>query len=136
MFQRFSQAISPYANLPLRLGTGLAMVLHGWAIVGNVPSFAREIRDLDLPYHEPLAWAAIAVQILGGTLLIIGFHTRKAALSIAVVMGVATFVERWPDGYFATTGGFEYSLLLMLAALTLAMSGAGKASLDSLKGNP
>jgi putative oxidoreductase len=88
----------------------------------------------------PFVFAVIAImaEFLGAVGLVFGFLTRIAAIGIACVMAVAIFLVHAPNGLFMNwTGaqpgeGFEYHLLAIAIALTLAVRGAGAWSLDHL----
>jgi putative oxidoreductase len=49
-----------------------------------------------------------------------------------VDMIVATLLVHLPNGIFVADGGFELTLILAAAAITLALSGAGRFSLGAL----
>ena len=68
-------------------------------------------------------------EFLGGLLLLAGFLTRLAGLSLAGTMAVAILTAH-PSAFFASNDGMEYPLTLLLASLTLAIGGAGKFSVD------
>jgi putative oxidoreductase len=50
-------------------------------------------------------------------------------------MLVATVTVHIKKGFFAQNGGYEYTLVLGVAALTVAFTGPGSLSLDALVGN-
>ena len=131
---RIFTALSHYAHLPLRLGVGLAMVLHGWPKVTDAGAFVARVEKMGIPYGEVLGYFAVGAEFLGGILIILGLWTRGAALTVATVMGVAIFYVHWDAGYFASDGGFEYPMLILLGALALFMGGPGKASVDAFRG--
>ncbi len=67
-------------------------------------------------------------------MLALGLATPVAAavaLSVMVVAGVSAHA---PKGFFAHNGGYEYTLLLGVAALSVAFTGPGALSLDALLG--
>ena len=134
MLQRARTAVTPYAQLPLRLGIGLAMLVHGWAHVAHPEVLSRALTRADLPAGDMLAWVLAGIELIGGLLVLLGFQTRLAALVVALRCGLGAFVVSWGKGFFADDGGFEYPLLLMLGALCLWLGGAGRASVDSIRG--
>ena len=71
----------------------------------------------------------------GGILLAVGFLTPMAAALLCSVMLVAAISVHTRKGFFITSGGFEYTLVLGVAALTLAFTGPGPLSLDALLEN-
>ena len=70
----------------------------------------------------------------GGALLTLGLLTPLAATMVIAVMLVAIVSVHLSKGFFASNGGYEYPLLLAVAALTLAITGPGQISLDALLG--
>ncbi len=49
-------------------------------------------------------------------------------------MGVAIAKVHGPKGFFVQDGGYEYNLVLIVAAVALALTGPGALSLDHLLG--
>ncbi len=78
------------------------------------------------------AVALILVELLGGAALILGLFTRLAAVPLAFSMLVATVLVHLPNGFFSSSGGIEYTLLLTVACVALAMTGPGEAALDRI----
>jgi len=70
----------------------------------------------------------------GGILLALGFLTPLAAAAIAGVMLVAIALVHWSKGFFNTSGGYEFNLLIVASSIALAMTGPGTISLDNLAG--
>jgi putative oxidoreductase len=54
--------------------------------------------------------------------------------SVLGTMTVAIAKVHGPKGFFLQNGGYEYNLVLIIAALTLALVGPGAFSLDHLLG--
>lgn len=124
-----------WASLFARLALGIVMVVHGAGkLFGIGPSampmadVAGMIADLGFPAASLFAWVVALVEFGGGILVLLGLFTRYAALAIAVDMLVATTLVHFPNGFPHTDGGYEYTLVLFLLALSLLMSGAGKLS--------
>ena len=68
----------------------------------------------------------------GGLLMALGLLTPFAAAVVFGVMLVAAFSVHIRKGFFITSGGYEYTLVLGVAALTLAFTGPGSLSVDAL----
>ena len=62
--------------------------------------------------------------------VILGVLTRIVAALLALNMLGALFLVHAPAGVFADKGGYELVLLLAAAALALALTGAGRVSVD------
>lgn len=124
------------AFLPIRVGVGIVMFAHGsqklfgwfggYGLEGTGRFFAE---NLGLKPGVLMAAMAGGTEFLGGLLLIAGLLTRGAAVAIAFTMAVAIITAKL-GAFFASNGGMEYPLVLLLASLTLAIGGAGKFSVD------
>ena len=75
-----------------------------------------------------------SVEAGGGLLLAAGLLTPLAAALVCSVMIVAALTAHVKQGFFLTSGGFEYTLVLGVAGLSLAFTGPGALSLDALLG--
>jgi len=125
-----------YAYLPIRLGVGVTMAAHGaqklfgwfggYGLQGTGQFFAE---NLGLKPGVLMAAMAGGTELIGGLLLIAGLLTRVAGISLAGTMAVA-IITAHSSAFFASNGGMEYPLTLLLASLTLAIGGGGKLSVD------
>jgi putative oxidoreductase len=70
----------------------------------------------------------------GGVLLAVGLLTPVGAALGVSVMLVAAVTAHAKNGFFNSSGGFEYNLVLGVGALSLAFIGPGAASIDALLG--
>ena len=66
----------------------------------------------------------------GGLLLAFGLLTPLGAAAVAGVMIVAIATVHVPNGFFNSSGGYEFNLTLAVTALALAFTGPGRYSLD------
>jgi putative oxidoreductase len=102
----------------------------GYGIDGTMAFFA----SVGMP--SLLGTLVIASDFLGSLALIAGLLTRfSAAAAFAIMLG-ATLLVHLPNGFFMNWGGaphgegYEFHLLAMAMAASLAWSGGGRASLD------
>ena len=125
-----------YAMLPIRLGLGVVMAAHGsqklfgWFDgpgLQNTGQFFAE--KLGLEPGMVMAAMAGGAEFFGGLLLIVGFMTRLAGLSLVGTMAVAIYTVH-PNAFFAQNHGMEYPLMLLLASLALVIGGGGALSVD------
>lgn len=119
----------------LRIVLGLILIPHGcqkaFGWFGGL-GFARFSQIFETLGYKPGAfWVSviILVEIGGGICLVLGLFTRAAALLVALFMVNAIWVTS-AKGFFWTAGGFEYSLLILAAALVFAIRGGGNCALD------
>jgi putative oxidoreductase len=126
--------------LLLRLFFGLTLATHGaqklfGVFGGGGPSgTARSFASLGFRAPLLMALAAGLSEFGGGLFLALGLLTPLAALAIAVVMLNAIGTVHWKKGFFVYAGGYEYNLLILVAAAAIAATGAGSASLDGAAG--
>jgi putative oxidoreductase len=70
----------------------------------------------------------------GGALLALGLLTPLGAAAVAGVMFVAIATVHWRNGFFNSSGGYEFNLLIVAAAIGLALTGPGSISTDHSAG--
>jgi putative oxidoreductase len=143
----------------LRLGAGGILMVHGYPKLfggpdkevsptavsilgpdyagtvksGGKEAFAGALRSMDIPEPEIAALASGLAEFGGGLALVLGAATGPAGLAAAANMAVASYKVHGKQG-LASQGGYEFSALLGLCALTLAMTGPGSISVDHLFG--
>jgi putative oxidoreductase len=108
----------------------------GISKIGGFAGTAGYIASKGLPLPEVGAAIAVAVEILGGLALILGFGTRLAALALALFTLVATFIfhNYWgvpADQAFVQQLMFYKNIAVVGGLLVLAAHGAGAWSLDA-----
>lgn len=118
--------------LLLRLFLGLGLAAHGAQkfFVFGIPGFASHLSQLGAPAPYASAWLSASAELVGGLLIAVGLFTRLAAIPLAINMAVAAFLAH--SGYFITNTppGREYALNLAAAFVALALTGAGRYSID------
>lgn len=135
--------------LLLRLGMGGFMMSHGWGkvqmlIAGNFEGFGDPI-GIGSPLSLVLV---VGAEFVCAGLVMLGFATRFTALPIVMAMGVAAFVAHGGDPWTMGEGARlfmekqapswaskEPALLFLIPYLTLALTGAGRFSVDALLGS-
>jgi len=126
--------------LLLRAVVGLTLAAHGGQkLFGwfNGPGLAGAAKGLEhLGFYPGRRHAAMAgvVELLGGALLAIGLFTPIAATVVLSVMVVAAVSAHVKQGFFLTSGGYEYNAVLGLAGLAVAFIGPGRLSIDAALG--
>jgi len=126
--------------LILRLVVGLSLAAHGaqklfgWFGGDGIAGTGQFLEQLGFrPGRLHAAQAGIA-EAVGGLFLAVGFLTPAAAAALVAVMLVAAVSVHMKNGFFAQSGGYEYTLVLGGAALALAFTGPGALSLDRALG--
>jgi putative oxidoreductase len=98
---------------------------------GSAGYFAK----LGFPAPEVLTWVAIAIEILGGLLLIIGWRTRLVAwvlvAFVAIATGMAHRFWEFPEAQFNNQlNHFLKNIAVIGGLLMLTAFGPGTASVD------
>jgi putative oxidoreductase len=101
---------------------------NGSGVAGVVGFFA----SLGIPAPTLFAWVVTLVEVGGGLLVVLGLLTRYAAALVAVDMAVATVLVHLPNGFGVSNGGYEFTLLLALTAVSVVLSGPGRLSLETV----
>ena len=111
----------------LRIVAGLilfcpgAMKLFGW--FGGMPP--------GVPL-TPLLHAAGWIEVVGGTLIMLGLFTRVVTFITSGEMAFAYFIGHFPHGFWPIQNHGEPAVLLCFIFLYLVTRGAGPVSLDHL----
>ncbi|MGN7201688.1 DoxX family protein [Arthrobacter sp. SAFR-044] len=125
-------ALTTTALAALRIILGFLFAAHGWqkfnewTIAGTQASFAK----MGVPAADVVAPAIAVLELAGGIALILGILTRVVAALLVLDMLGALFLVHVQAGVFAANGGYELVLLLAAASFALALTGAGRLSLD------
>ena len=126
------ERLAPYGALLLRVALGVMFLAHGLylkLVVFTLPGTVKFYESLGLPGWG--AHATIAVEAIGGVMLIVGLRTRYAALAVLPVLLGATWVHSGNGWVFTSTnGGWEYPLFLSIAAGVQALLGDGAFALS------
>ena len=104
-----------------RILIGLLFAMHGTSKLLGWPSTGKGAVPVGT---WPYWWAGI-LEVLIGTLLVLGLFARPAALLGVGVMTFAYFTEHQPNGLLPIQNGGELAVLYLLAFLLIAFAGAG-----------
>jgi putative oxidoreductase len=125
------------ALLLLRLGVGLTLMGHGvqklFGWFGG-PGLERVKQGFEKQGFKPVwPWIVLAIvgEVGGGLSVALGFLTPLGAAGIFGAMAMATFKSHWKNGFWLNKGGYEYSLILMIASISIGLMGPGNYSLDA-----
>lgn len=86
---------------------------------------------MGVPVPNITAVIVTFLELIGGVALILGVVTRIVALLLAIDMLAAMFIVHVENGFFASTGGYEFVLMLAGACVALMIAGAGPYSVDA-----
>lgn len=126
-----AQALASAGELAGRVLLALLFVLEGLSKLGAYDAAARYVAAFGLtPYLLPLA---IVLELGAGILVMLGWHTRIAALALAGFCVAAALIFHTRFGDRNQLIHFEKDLALAGAFLVLAARGAGRFSLDAAR---
>jgi putative oxidoreductase len=126
--------------LVARLVLGLLMAAHGtqklfgWFGGYGLAGTGGFFESLGFRPGRLFAGAAAVGEVVSGVLVALGLLGPVGPALMLSVMIVAALSVHWPHGLFATTNGIEVTLLYATGAVTLALTGPGRYSLDALAG--
>jgi putative oxidoreductase len=101
---------------------------------GGLEGTAGMFDNLGLRPSWLQARAAGTAEFMGGLLLALGLFTPFAAAALIAVMATAVITVHARNGIWNTNKGYEYNLVIVAVAFTLAAVGAGDWSLDNAFG--
>ncbi|HUP98666.1 MAG TPA: DoxX family protein [Usitatibacter sp.] len=127
----FQATWTPRALGALRIVAGYLFVAHGTTKLFQAP-FIEMFANVPV---LSLAGAAGIIEVLTGTLLILGLFTRPAAFLASGTMAFAYFLAHASQGHAALPilNGGELAVLYSFLFLAIAVAGGGAWSLDNLR---
>jgi putative oxidoreductase len=122
--------------LAARLLLSAMFILAGFAKFGNLEGTAGYIASQGLPLPGLLAFLTAALEVIGGVMVLVGFHARWAALALALFTLLASVIFH---AYWALPAEQQMMQQLMFmknlavagGLLLLFSLGAGSASFDA-----
>ena len=126
------ERFAPFGALLLRVSLGVMFIAHSLylkLVVFTLPGTVKFFQSLGLPAAS--AYATIAVEAIGGVMLILGYRTRYAAIATLPVLLGATWVHAGNGWVFTSAnGGWEYPVFLAIAVVVQALIGDGAYALS------
>jgi putative oxidoreductase len=120
----------PVALSLFRFITGLLLLQYGLAKILKFPA--------GMPFDKvelfSLIGAAGTIELVFGTLLMMGLFTRIAAFILAGEMAFAYFIGHFPRGFFPLINNGTAAILFCFACLYLSTVGGGPYSVDAMMG--
>ena len=114
----------PFILAALRIGLGLVMLSFGMAkIFGfHAGPFTVEVGSL--------AWIAGLLELILGSMFLVGYHTRLVSFLLSGEMAIAYGVAHLPKSFFPTENGGYAAAIYALVFLYFVTSGPGRLSVD------
>jgi putative oxidoreductase len=117
-----------YAPLIARILIGVLFVVAGVGKLGDVAGFTGYLTSGGLPAF--LAWPTIALEVLGGLALILGYQTRIVALLLAGFTLLAALLYHFQPADQMQMAMFLKNLAITGGLLMLYAHGAGAVAID------
>jgi putative oxidoreductase len=126
-----SLAMAGRTLLPLaRLLMSSLFIWDGVLQLRNPGGTAQYFASVHVPVPDLAVWVSIAVHLLGGLAVLLGFYTRLAALVLAILCLGTAFAVHLPIGDTANMINFYKNLVMAGGFLYVMAYGAGGMSID------
>lgn len=122
-----------FGLLLLRVVLGLTMAAHGYNKFfggGRIKGTAGWFESIGMKPGTFHARVAASTEMAAGIGLALGLITPVTAAGFVALMLVAAWTVHRKNGFFIVKEGWEYNLVLAVAAVAVATIGPGKYSLD------
>ena len=113
----------PFALAILRIMTALLFIEHGTQKLFNFPPSRLEA--------STLFTTAGVIELIGGTLVLLGLFTRQAAFILSGEMAAAYFLVHLPISFFPANNQGDGAVLFCFIFLFLVFAGPGAWALDN-----
>ncbi|MEU7879502.1 DoxX family protein [Microbispora bryophytorum] len=114
-----------------RIVAGLLFVCHGAATIFGVLGGNRGTGHA-MAFGTWPGWWAAAIQLIFGTLVLVGLFTRVSALLCSGSMAYAYFTVHMPQGLFPIQNGGEAAAMFCWSFFLITVLGPGAWALDTL----
>ena len=127
-----ASTVLPAAALAvLRVMSALVLMQHGTQKMMGFP--ANPARPWGgAPEAFSRSWIAGVLELVGGTLLLLGLFTRPVAFVLSGLMAFAYFLVHAPQNFYPIVNRGEPAVLLCFVFLYFAAAGGGRFSADAL----
>lgn len=126
--QQFFSKWTPCVLGLLRIITGFLFLQHGSAKLLGMPHLAM----FDGLQLMSLIGLAGVLELVGGTLILIGLFTRPVAFILSGQMAVAYFMAHAPGGFLPILNKGELAVLYSFVFFYFSVAGSGSFSIDGI----
>jgi putative oxidoreductase len=124
-------SLAPLAQGVLRIVTGFLFFQHGYPkLIGALPGSGE---PSDPAVLLSLLGLSGVLEVVGGTLMMLGLFTRPVAFVLCGEMAVAYFKAHAPRGFWPGSNRGELAALYCFVYLFFAAAGPGRWALDGLR---
>jgi putative oxidoreductase len=115
-----------------RIAIGLIFIQSGWGKLHHLDKVIQFFTSLGIPAPQLQAPFVAGVELVGGSLVLIGLFTRAASVPLIGTMVVAILTAKQSDLHDLGDLLFLPEFLFILLLLWLIIQGAGALSMDKL----
>jgi putative oxidoreductase len=89
-----------WAPLPVRLMVGYGFMMHGFLKLSRgIDVFADALSGLGVPIPDVMAWITVAIELIGGTAVLLGAYVNLVSVPMIIVLLVALVTVHLPFGF-------------------------------------
>jgi putative oxidoreductase len=115
-----------------RIAVGLVFIQSGWGKLHHLDKVIQFFSSLGIPAPQLQAPFVAGVELVGGSLVLLGLFTRVAAVPLIGTMVVAILTAKRADIHELGDLFFMPEYLFILLLLWLIIKGAGAVSVDKV----
>lgn len=116
--------------LAARILLAAIFILSGFAKLGAAEGTIGYIASVGMPFPEAVYFATVALELIGGVALVLGFKTRLVAFALAGFSIAAAVIFHADFGDQSQFTSFLKNLAIAGGMLQVAAFGPGRLSLD------
>ena len=120
--------------LAARVLMSIIFIMSGFSKLGSVEGTAGYMASMGIPAPGLTVWLVIALELLGGIAILVGFFTRYTAWALAAFCVASGYLGHYYPEDQMQMIGFMKNLGLAGGFLALASAGAGAYSVDARRG--
>jgi putative oxidoreductase len=121
--------LEAYSYAAMRIVTGLLFIFHGLQKIFGLYG-GKVVETGSLP------WVAGIIELVGGTLVMIGLFTTPVAFICSGEMAAAYFMVHFPQAFWPIENRGELAALYCFVFLYISARGAGSLSVDRMWRGP
>ncbi|MFN2644069.1 MAG: DoxX family protein [Burkholderiales bacterium] len=132
-WKSLNRVLVPIAYALARVWFALLILPSGYEkVFANGAARIAAGNILKTGFYPPMfwAWVVAVLESVGMILLALGLGTRLVAFLMAIELGVIVVAIQAPNGYYWTSRGAEFALVLFVVCLAFVIGGGGRYSLD------
>ena len=128
----FNDRYAGQAHSILRIVAALLFILHGTSKMFGFPPFLDPMgAPMTPPDPGSILWLGALLELIGGSLVLVGFFTRPIAFLLSGEMAVAYFMFHAPKSLYPSVNGGDAAILFCFVFLYIALAGPGPWSIDA-----